>query len=42
MWKISGDSSLSTVVAEKLAEDEQAWLRIHAAELLGEIERGDE
>ncbi len=42
VWKITGDSSPAADVAGKLAEDEEAWLRIHAAELLGEIERGDE
>ncbi|MEZ5945192.1 MAG: hypothetical protein R3C18_27780 [Planctomycetaceae bacterium] len=42
VWKVSGSSSQAMGIAEKLAEHEEAWLRIHAAELLGEIERGDE
>lgn len=37
MWRISGDSSSAMEVAEKMAKDEEAWLRIHAADLLGEI-----
>lgn len=37
MWKITGDSQPAVEVAGKLAVDEQAWLRIHAAELLGEM-----
>lgn len=42
VWKITGDSSPAPDAAGKLAEDEEAWLRVHVAELLGEIERGDE
>lgn len=37
VWKISGDSKRALEIAEKLAEDEEAWLRVHAADLLGEI-----
>lgn len=37
LWKITGDSSPAADVAGKLVVDEEAWLRIHAAELLGEI-----
>ena len=37
VWKITGDSSPAAEVAGKLAVGEEAWLRIHAAELLGEI-----
>ena len=37
IWKIRGDSSLATEVAGKLAVGEEAWLRIHAADLMGEI-----
>ncbi|MCB9871483.1 MAG: hypothetical protein H6837_16625 [Planctomycetes bacterium] len=37
VWKITGDSSPAADVAGKLAEDEEAWLRIYAAELLGEV-----
>lgn len=37
VWEITGDSSPAADVGGKLAEDEEAWLRIHAAELLGEI-----
>lgn len=37
VWEITGDSSPAEEIARNLAEDEQAWLRIHAAELLGEI-----
>lgn len=37
VWKITGDSAPAADVAAKLAEDEKAWLRIHIAELLGEI-----
>lgn len=37
IWKISGHSSSAMEVAAKLAEDGAAWLRIHAAELVGEI-----
>lgn len=40
VWKITGDSSLAAEFAAKLAEDEEAWLRIHAAELLAEIGEG--
>jgi hypothetical protein len=40
MWKISGDSEPAVEVAGKLAVDDEAWLRIHAAELLGEIPAG--
>ena len=37
VWKITGDSSPAAEVAGKLAEDDEAWLRIHAAELLHKI-----
>ncbi|MEZ5949125.1 MAG: hypothetical protein R3C12_07910 [Planctomycetaceae bacterium] len=36
--KISGHSSSGMEVAEKLAEDEEAWLRIHAVGLLSETD----
>lgn len=38
MWKIKGDNQPAAEVAGKLAEDDEAWLRIHAAELLGEMD----
>lgn len=37
IWKISGDSSPAMKVASRLADDKEAWLRVHAADLLGEI-----
>jgi len=37
VWQITGDSAPAEEIARNLAEDEQAWLRIHAAELLGEV-----
>lgn len=37
VWKIRDDSEAALEVAEKLADDEEAWLRVLAAELLGEI-----
>ena len=40
IWKIDGNRQRAEEVAEKLAEDEEAWLKIHAAELLGEIPAG--
>jgi hypothetical protein len=39
IWNIAGDSDLAADVAGKLAEDEEAWLRIHANDLLGQISR---
>ncbi|MEW4454533.1 hypothetical protein AB1L30_17790 [Bremerella sp. JC817] len=38
MWKIAGDSELAAEVAGKLVEDEEKWLVVHAAELLGELD----
>lgn len=38
VWKITADSSPAVGIAEKFAEDEEAWLRVHAVGLLGEIE----
>lgn len=38
IWKITGDSERVLEAAEKLTEDEQFWLVIHAHELLGEID----
>lgn len=38
VWKITGDSTPAADVAARLMEDEEAWLRIHAAELLDEID----
>lgn len=37
LWKITGDNQPAVEVAAKLAEDEEAWLRVHAAELLSEM-----
>ena len=39
MWKITGDSAPAADVAAKLVEDEEAWLRIHANDLLGQLSR---
>lgn len=39
VWKITGNSSPAVDVAGKPTEDEEAWLRVHAADLLGEIAR---
>jgi len=38
--KISGDSEPAMEVAARLAEDEEAWLRVHANDLLREIDSG--
>lgn len=35
VWRISDNSSPAMDVAEKLAVDDEAWLRIHANDLLG-------
>lgn len=35
VWEITGDSAPAIEVAEKLAVDDEAWLRIHANDLLG-------
>lgn len=40
IWKITGDNQPAAEVASQLVVDEEAWLRIHAAELLGEIPAG--
>lgn len=37
VWKLSGDSSSAMDIASRLADDVEAWLRVHAADLLGEI-----
>ena len=39
VWKITGNSSPAVEVASRLSDDEQAWLRIHANDLLGQISR---
>lgn len=39
VWKITGDSWFAVEVASMVAEDEEAWLRIHANDLLGQISR---
>jgi len=38
VWKITGDSEPAMEVAARLAEDEEAWLRVHANDLLHEID----
>ena len=38
MWKITDDSECALEIAEKLTEDEQFWLTIHASDLLSEID----